>query len=177
MARTYLALDPGETTGWALFNMQGIPIEMGYVQYQELFYFLESSTPGFFVVEEFMLVDKDTAIRNKINHYTRKWDKVYAARAIGAIEYRADILGIPIHFQRSSILTSASQAFGLSLTKFKKAQHPVDAVLHGAYYAWKELGILPPERSLELHEEQERSTLVIPLDSYSGLKKAFKKTN
>lgn len=181
MEETYLALDPGETTGWAQFNMQGIPEKMGTVKYgPELFSFLYNVKARFFIVEEFQLIDAESARRLKINHYTKKFDKVYTARAIGAIEYRALELQIPVRFQYSSILTVASQAFGLSLTKFKKMQHPVDAILHGAYFAWKELGILPLEGNIELkspQEEKSHSTVVMNIDGYGDLRKAWKKLN
>lgn len=140
----YIAFDPGENTGWAKFNMQGRPLEMGVVEYgPQLFELLDGMNPGWFVCEEFMLVTQQMT-GGKGKHYSKPWDKVVTARAIGAIEKRAWETESPVYFQRSAILPLASQAFGIPLTGFKKMQHPLDAILHGAWYAKENLGVVPP---------------------------------
>jgi len=176
----YLVLDPGEMTGWALFNYEGRPLQMGRLRYptaknlkDELNPWLDqitADTADLFVVEEYMLRTRNNSGRPA--HYTPEWDRVYTARAIGAIERRAHELNVPIYWQYPSILPTAAQAFNLSLTKFRGAQHPVDAVLHGLYYAWKRLGILPPDRPVEESAPIVPETVVVRVDGLGDLRRA-----
>jgi hypothetical protein len=173
----YLAWDPGETTGWASFRGQGAPYGFGRLKYgAELNDFLDNIMAvdfELFIIEEFQLRTK--ANDGKPLHYTPEWDRVYTARAIGAIERRAHEIGARVHWQYPHQLGPASQAFGLSLTKFRSAQHPVDALLHGLYYAWKELGVLPPERPQTVQETPAKAeTAVLPVSSLKDLRKAGK---
>jgi len=169
----YLALDPGQSTGWATFTLLGKPIDMGVVAYSsDLYCFLQNLEPEFVVCEEFRLRTETTDKRTgKKLHFTPKWDKVVAARAIGMVEARTLELCIPLHMQQPSILPTASQAFGLP---HKKA-HQLDAALHGFYYAWRRLGILPPARSITVIEEAPSKTKVVTVTSLSEIAKAAKK--
>lgn len=174
---SYLVWDPGEMTGWAMFNGNGVPTQFGRLKYgEELNTFLSiAGGPAcdLFIIEEYMLRTK----RSGTQHWTPENDRIYAARAIGAIERRAHEIGAHIHWQYPSQLGPASQAFDLSLTGFRSAQHPIDAILHGLYYAWKNLGILPPDRPVESTPPPQdlgtrAETRVVQVSSLGDLRKA-----
>lgn len=174
---TFLALDPGETTGWALFNLQEPkPIQMGGAAYgEDLYKLLMMMDPKFFIVEEFMVrtarVGKQQGIK-----YTKEWDKVVTARAIGMIESRAFHIGCPVYFQQASILSSMAQKYGFpSKGHLRSAQHPVDAILHGYYYAEKHLGLLPPYNPVEVKPVEKKPTVIVQINNYRDIRKAMKK--
>lgn len=171
--KTYLALDPGKTTGWALFNDLGKPIQMGYAKYgRELHDLLMEVTPTLcYVVEEYRNRTEDLGREHNMR-YAPRWDLVIAARAIGYIDMRAQMLNLEVKYQNSSIMPDAAKAFGLPYNR----NHMLNAVLHGAFYAWKDLGILPPDRPIAITEEQVCSTRVVPIASYGGLGKAWKQS-
>lgn len=172
----YYAFDPGESTGWAKFGMDGKPVEMGYVAYgEQLFKFLEGLNPGFVVCEEFMLVTEQMA-QGKRMHYSKPWDKVITSRAIGAIEQFAFERGIPVYFQRSAILPLASQAWGIPLTGFKMMQHPLDAILHGAWYAQQNLGVLPPNPAVVEPVEVVDEIRTVTIGSMADIAKAARRS-
>lgn len=169
----YLALDPGQTTGWALFDTTGKPIQMGEVQYEELAALLEEYHPiDFFVVEEFMVRTKYSHAGRK--HHVAEFDKAIAARAIGKIEARAELIRVPVHFQQSNILEGAGMMFG-----YKKKGHKKDvisAVLHGLHYAHINFGLLP-NRVVSIEESVVAvPTTVVPLSgSFKQALKAAKR--
>lgn len=172
---TYLVLDPGETTGWALFNFQGKPIQMGGVEYgAELFDFLQEMVPNFYVVEEYMLRTARVGRQQGIK-YTKEWDKVITARAIGAIEARARELRREVIFQQPSIKSATAPKYGLPLTGLRSAQHPIDAIIHGYYYAEKRLGIPPPYNPVPVTPVKVEPVRIVQINDYSELKRAMKK--
>lgn len=172
----YLALDPGQTTGWCLFDTDGKPLQMGEVQYEELAMLLEEYHPiDFFVVEQFMVRTKSSKAGK--NHRVAEFDKAIAARAIGKVEARAERLGVPVHFQQSSILEGAAGMFGI-----KRRSHQKDvlsAVLHGLHYAHIHLGLAPTVKDWSSAEDDTPAqTVVVAMDGMSfkqALKQAGRK--
>jgi hypothetical protein len=173
----FLAIDPGEMTGWALFNMEGTPIQMGSVLYgKDLYELLQTYDPDFFVVEEFMLRTKRAA-GNSNMHYTKEWDRVYAARAIGYVEARAHELRVMVHYQQPSVMEATAKKFGLPTKGLRKAQHQIDAVIHGYYFAEQHLGKLPTHLPTiqDVTTVKKTSTKIVSINSYGEINKALKK--
>lgn len=177
---TYLAWDPGETTGWALFDLTGKPLEMGEVQYgDELLNVIRSKGKvGFYVCEDYRFRSKARGVQGGYR-YTPDWDPGIAARAIGYIDMGAKMYGIPCHYQPSSVLTLTAQAFNLYVGRDKS--HPTDymaAVLHGLHYARKHLGLIPnqPDGDNDNGVNRDVETKVISFNGYGDLRRAIRKT-
>lgn len=137
----YLALDPGESTGWALFGFDGKPVQMGTVAYAQLWSGLLSKwNPAFYVVEQFKV---RTSRNRTAKHYTQEWDPAVTARAIGKIELAAEQNNKPVHFQQPDIIQAAGPMLGIKTEGFRSAQHSIDAILHGWWYAHKHWGVMP----------------------------------
>lgn len=179
MIGMYLVIDPGEMTGWALFNMEGNPVQMGSVLYgKDLYDLLQTMDPDFFVVEEFMLRTQRAGKNYKIK-YTKEWDRVYAARAIGYVEARAHALGVMVHFQQPSIKEPVAKRYGFPLSGLRKSQHQIDAVIHGYYYAEKHLGKVPLNLPTirDVTTVKPTTTKIVSLNSFGDINKALRKIN
>lgn len=164
----YLALDPGNTTGWAVFDTNtGRPTELGECKYgEELVILLQEKDVSFYVVENYRIRPRAVA------GFAHEWSEVLPARAIGYIEFHAISKAREVIYQEPSIKPIVAQRFGLP----NKGSHQMDAVLHGAYYAWKELKLAPTEHETERKDPAgprvRRPTRVALISGYSGLRKA-----
>lgn len=168
---TLLALDPGLTTGWALFDKDGRVIQMGEVQYgPKLANFLHWQEPDIYVIEQFRVRTKRAGKANQMR-YIKEFDEVPAARAIGAIEIYAIWSNKPVYFQEPSAMGAASQMFGLPLNR----SHQLNAALHGLFWLHKNRGLLPKADFLPLPEEPKRSTRVVTLGEGESMTKAWKR--
>jgi hypothetical protein len=174
----YMAIDPGGTCGFAIFDeATGVPLGFGEVKRgPEFFDLLESENVGLYVVENWRVrpsYDKG----KKMNSWSPYWDEALTARDIGAVEYHAYRTGRVIHIQEPSIKSTASKWYGLP----NDSSHQMNAMLHGVYYATKELGIAPPiiqeGRSDSDRPRVRRPARVAQISSYAGLRKARSKAS
>lgn len=167
---TFLALDPGEMTGWVLFNTHGVPMQMGEAHYSKgLKELLDTWRPDFYVVEQFRVRTKGN--NNQKVRRVAEWDIAPAARAIGKIELRAEDFGRPVYFQEPSIMSRSAQLFGLPLNR----KHKDNAILHGLWWLHQNRGLMPKDRPVEVIREPRRSTVVVPVQGLGGISKALKK--
>lgn len=167
----YLAWDPGETTGWALFNGAGVCQAIGEATYgRKLWFTLMGHHPvDFYVYEEF----RNRPRGKKEMRYMKYWDKVIAARAIGFIEMRAIMLDIPVYPQEPAIKPLTAQAFNLPNDR----DHMMNAVLHGLHYAKANLGLLPGEHLTTAVQKpiEPRHTTVVTASGLGDIAKLTKK--
>lgn len=125
----YLALDPGETTGWATFDDEGELLAMGQFpqrdQTQELTALITSSLKAV-IIEDY---------RNFAWMQQKKWSRNQTSKNIGAIEMLCELRGVPFHLQGSDKLKIGLMYAGIgSLPSNHSISHQYSAVGHGTYW-------------------------------------------
>lgn len=134
----YLALDPGETTGWATFDHQGKPLAMGQFaqseQTKQLTALIHSDLKAV-IVEDY---------RNFGWKEQKKWSQNQTSKNIGAIEMLCELRGVPYHLQPANIKKIGYMWAGLGAAPSNhKISHQYDAHVHGVYWL-RTNGILAP---------------------------------
>lgn len=174
---SYLAFDPGGTTGWALCR-RGRPTDMGEVPFDDVFSFLleERWAPvRLYVVEDYIIRPQSVQ-----GGYTHQWNKGEALRVIGAIELVCNAKKAALVKQQPSIKDLASKRLTGKPYKETRVTHMGDAALHGFYWYWKEHPEYAENEfaggSTDSHEERVPSApRVVEIRGYSGLRKAGSK--
>lgn len=139
----WLSIDPGETTGWALWDDEDL-LEAGQTPLRQFIDGVyqalvapESVPPGLspayegvgrLVVEDWQLYpwkSKELA-----------WDYCRTARGIGALELIARLAGIELVLQPAAIKerAEAAGAENLFVHPLHENRHANDAIRHGVYY-------------------------------------------
>jgi len=127
-----LCLDPGETLGWAVYDMGELRerghIDCKYRPYAEVRGLLEEKLPTQLVCEDYRVYG------NKTDAHT--WSDLFTPKLIGGISMWADTHGIPIHYQMAATVKPFCSPLRLREWGFWKEahRHAMDAVKHGAYY-------------------------------------------
>ncbi len=129
-----LALDPGETTGWALFE-QGLLIDAGQTEKHkdivaaaaEIQTLLRATNPSTVVIEDYRVY----AHKAK----SHSWEALHTPKLIGAIQALCAVRGA------ADILQMASSKQFVTNDKlrtwnmyYKGKPHANDAIRHGCYY-------------------------------------------
>lgn len=135
MDSVYLAIDPGQTTGYAMFNAQGIVTFMGKIKGEDKFLdeleLLVQTRPGLktIIMETY---------RNRPGA-TNAWSKGATQQHIGAIKRIARKAGVKVVEQEPSpALVIGLKFIGMSETyKNKHVPDEVSALAHGTYYLRK----------------------------------------
>lgn len=129
----YIAIDPGKRVGVAKFNDDGSDGPKVALSLEHFRMYLGSlnKEDGIknFIVEDFRIQ------KNKALAFVG--DDLVAARAIGSIEFVAQMLNVPIVFQGSFLLPTAIKWAGIDLKYLKKTNHLPDelsAYAHGIHY-------------------------------------------
>jgi hypothetical protein len=132
----YLAIDPGETTGYASFNTNGDGIELGSCRDREQVYrMLAKQRPNVIIMEDYI-------INPNISHGN---SKVETVRVIGAIEYYAWLNDAKVILQPNTIKSIGYRWAGISKPKNHAISHEPDAYVHGVFYLQKN-GIRKPQQ-------------------------------
>ncbi len=114
-----LALDPGKTTGWALFSNKGVLVNSGEIPDDFVMNWIEAIEPTIIVIEDF-----------KINPAKRQGGSdVPAAQVIGAVKAYCKWQRAKLVLQSNTIKPIAYKWAGL-----RTKSHAHDAVAHGWYY-------------------------------------------
>lgn len=169
----YLALDPGGTVGWAVFDeATGRPLRVGEVPRGAPFFeLLQNIDVGLYVVENWRVRPQYDKGR-KLDSWSPYWDEALTARDIGAVELWAYTHGRPIVIQEPTIKATAAAWYGLPNDR----SHQMNAVLHGCYFATKELGHAPPKpqerRADSPRPRVRRPARVAQISGYKGLREA-----
>lgn len=118
--------------GWAYFE-SGHSVGMGTVEGDIAIYtWIAQQQPDIWIVEDYKI--RPPQVNRGWDH---RWNSVFPAKVIGAIEYWALSCGVPVILQQPSIKPVAAKRAGLINydTKAKgKGVHQMDAYLHGMYY-------------------------------------------
>ena len=127
-----LAIDPGETTGWAYFNQCGELQRAGQIiskeQFTSLTQLFEMLHPTDIVVEDYRIYPQ------YLKAHT--WSALFTPKLIGAIEYICWERKIKLHFQMAGTVKSFCsdvklKEWGLWL---KGKPHSRDALRHICYW-------------------------------------------
>lgn len=139
----YLSLDPGNSTGWATFRVDGSAIDYGTLKGKIDVYDLLSETvfaaPNWshIICEDFRLYPwKSTE---------QAWSQLDTVRIIGAIEMFAYDNKLELVLQDPSVKTIAYKYAGMEVPKKKSLTHETDAYVHGVYYLQKQ-GVRTPQQ-------------------------------
>ena len=148
MAEKWLCVDPGEDTGWALFEDDRL-IDAGT---EKLWAFGESVFTAVFRPEEAELVGDELATKFagivrivcedfRIYPWEAKkgslnWDPMRTPRLIGALTIIAKMGALEFEIQGAKIKerAEAAGAEALFLTPLNENRHANDAIRHGVYY-------------------------------------------
>lgn len=128
----FLAIDPGETTGWATFDQHGNLLDLGQIKGFELFsdwLDYEIEKPSLIIYEEW--------VTNP--NVPQGGSKQETSQVIGAIRAYARRNGIVVVAQRTSAKPVGYAFAGIKpLPKSRHSEsHQYDAFAHGIYYLVK----------------------------------------
>lgn len=140
---TYLAIDPGHTTGCAWFSEEGDLTKIEEFKLDKINLFLDEEITNkisMIIVEDYRLYPWKSSAQS--------WSRIETVRVIGAIDYRAHQCGIPIVYQDPSIKGIGYKWAGKTKPKNHANSHVLDAYVHGVYYLQKN-GIRRPQQGRE----------------------------
>ena len=125
----YLALDPGETTGWALFDLNGIELEIGQFkqidQTKELTRLVTSDLKAV-ICEDYV---------NFGWKQQKRWSRNQTSKNIGSLEMLCELRGVPLYLQPANIKAIGYRFAGLDGPPSNHAiSHQFDAFVHGVYW-------------------------------------------
>lgn len=135
----YLAIDPGTTSGWAMFGEDGKPLAFGKIKgYDKFLDWLEELNPGMLIIERY---------RNR-GGFTNSFSDMPTSQHIGAIKRIARKKKIPIVEQDPSPALTIGLRFlnVYSLYQGKHVPDEISALAHGTYFLRKN-GIQKVEES------------------------------
>lgn len=128
----FLAIDPGETTGWATFSQSGELEDFGQIAGFETFVvWLEKLRP----VPE-LIICENYILNPKI---PQGGSEMWTSQVIGVVRVYGIRHGIIVEMQRNVCLSPGYAFAGIKpLPKSRHAEsHQFDAVAHGTYYLVK----------------------------------------
>ncbi len=137
-----LALDPGESTGWAIFQDAGIE-DFGTLKKHEVEDWLIDQKPDVVVVEDYKIRP------NKFNAHA--WSSPYTLQLIGSIKTIFKMKGIQVILQQPSVKPVGYGLAGATYVKGKPNMHYLDAIAHGCFYLVTAKGVSP--KCLHIHKE------------------------
>lgn len=123
-----LALDPGETTGYALFDDGNLQVAGEFSLWRLI---------------SLLIVDVDRVVCERFALYARKAaamtnNEFPAVQVIGVVRYLAETLNVPVHFQPASAIHSGGSLSPLMRPLVDalevKGSHARDATAHGLWY-------------------------------------------
>jgi hypothetical protein len=124
----YIALDPGETTGWAKFNDVGEVIAYGqYTQAEQTGWLTKNITDlKAVIIEDY---------RNYSWEKQKRWSRNQTSKNIGGIEMICEMRKIPYFLQPANIKSIGYKWAGLGAAPTNHSiSHQFDAVAHGVYW-------------------------------------------
>lgn len=146
MTAKYLAIDPGETSGWATFDATGTIIEMGQFPMSEI-----TKQLDLLITSDLELVICED-YRNYAWKQQKKWSRNDTSKIIGKIEIMCDLRGVEIRLEPASNKLIGYKWAGLGQAPTNHSiSHQYDAIAHGVYTLQK-LGIRPVGKAIPKNE-------------------------
>lgn len=130
----YLAIDPGITSGWATFNSEGNPTNLGDVRgINEFLDWLDElePIPKVIVIEEYKI--RRTQVKQNASH----GGKAETVQVIGAVKRFAYKHHIKIVEQSTQCKSIGYRYLGIRPSKNHRETHKTDAMAHGRYFLQK----------------------------------------
>lgn len=124
----YLGIDPGETTGYALFETPEKMLTWGHVAFDDVFDWLENLPDGITVV----IIESFTLFQHKAKQ--QSGSKMKTSQVIGAVKAWAKRKGAEIVEQPPTIKQFAEKQSGLKPVGAHANSHRIDAFNHCYYY-------------------------------------------
>lgn len=137
----YLAIDPGETCGWATFDHEGSLVDMGQFPYNELVKQLKTLCPPsvtVIIVEDY---------RNHGWMQQKRWSRNNTSKTIGKIETFAELGELKVVLQPNTVKSIGYMYAGKEPPSNHSISHQFDAYAHGVFYLQTE-GIRPVGKAL-----------------------------
>lgn len=126
---SYLALDPGETTGYAKFDQEGILQEFGQFTQAEQAKWLNDHVP----TELLGVIVED--YKNYAWQKQKRWSRNQTSKNIGAIEMICELRGVPYFLQPAHVKSIGYKYAGLGEAPTNHSiSHQYDAIAHGTYW-------------------------------------------
>lgn len=132
-----IALDPGTTTGFAVFILGKVAI-FGEIKKDDIFSRIDKQIPDVWVIENYRV--RPYSFKGK---QTKTWDNPFALQVIGAVRAHGQRNKTPVIIQEPAIKPIGYGYLNMPYVKGKKNVHHLDAISHGAYYFVKEEGVTP----------------------------------
>jgi len=124
----WIAIDPGETTGYAIFDDVGELVTNGAIKGHDTFLdWLDERTDVFdgCILEDYQ-------VRNQ--QFNHQGSRVPTIQLIGAIKRWARKRSIPVHLQRSDVLPVACKFIGFPYKRGIHVPDHISALAHGVYW-------------------------------------------
>lgn len=124
----YLAIDPGETSGWATWDDKGNILAMGQFKQSEQNKWLDEHIKP--TLKEVIVED----YKNYAWQKQKKWSQNQTSKNIGAIEMICELRGVPYVLQGAAVKKIGYKYAGLGEAPSNHAiSHQYDAIAHGEY--------------------------------------------
>ncbi len=131
---SYLALDPGETIGYAVFNQNGQLIDMGQFRFEKFLEEIETIFPS--TIEVCVIED----YKNYAWQKQKKWSRNNTSKVIGKIELFAELRKAKVVLQPASCYGIGAKWGGFEIPQNHDISHQFVAAAHGIYWL-QEAGI------------------------------------
>lgn len=134
---SYLAIDPGETSGWAEFDENGILVAFGqFKQVKQAEFLAEHVKPTLkaLIVEDY---------KNHAHQKQKNWSRNQTSKNIGAIEMICEMRKVPYFLQPNTVKAIGYKYAGIEPPSDHSISHGPDAIAHGTYFL-RTKGILKP---------------------------------
>ena len=133
-----LSVDPGDTTGVAIFDDKGFLVQRGQYDFNSLIDMLATYWRGMdtILVEDYRL--------RKGKQAAQTGSRFQAVQIIGALKYHAHIRGAELILVDVQAKTLGSMYSGIKPPSNHKMSHEIDAQNIGVYWLVKENIIEPP---------------------------------
>lgn len=125
----YLAVDPGETSGYAIFSVEGDIVEMGQFKQAEQNAWIRDH-----ITEDCIaLIIED--YKNYASHKQKRWSRNQTSKNIGAFEMACFMFNVTVILQMANIKAIGYKWAGLGAAPSNHSiSHQYDAVVHGVYW-------------------------------------------
>lgn len=142
----YVALDPGETTGWATFDEKGKTLQMGQFKVAEQNEALKT------LIHPAVLMVIIEDYRNHGWTQQKRWSRNQTSKNIGKIELYCDLFGVKYVLQPNTVKSMGYMYQGTKAPANHSISHQFDANAHGVYWLQTN-GIRPVGMAMKEHEK------------------------